>query len=41
MTREEFKSRFAASPIRRTKWEGLLRNIRIALGADQKSGPAV
>ncbi|MBP1654873.1 MAG: tRNA epoxyqueuosine(34) reductase QueG [Bacteroidetes bacterium] len=28
MSREEFQRKFAGSPIRRAKWEGLLRNIR-------------
>jgi epoxyqueuosine reductase len=32
MSREEFSKRFAGSPIRRAKWEGLLRNIRAVLG---------
>jgi epoxyqueuosine reductase len=29
MTEEGFRERFAGSPIRRAKWEGLLRNVRI------------
>jgi len=32
MSREEFQRKFAGSPIRRAKWEGLLRNIRGVLG---------
>jgi epoxyqueuosine reductase len=40
MTPEEFGIRFSASPVRRAKWEGLMRNIRIVLegnGIVQKS----
>ena len=33
MSREAFQTRFRGSPIRRTKWEGLMRNIRIVLEA--------
>ncbi len=29
MTEEGFREKFAGSPIRRAKWEGLLRNVRI------------
>ncbi len=28
LTKEEFKDRFRKSPIKRTKWEGLMRNVR-------------
>jgi epoxyqueuosine reductase len=31
MGREEFNARFAASPVRRARWEGLLRNVRFVL----------
>jgi len=31
MTREEFSARFRGSPVKRAKWEGLLRNIGIVL----------
>jgi epoxyqueuosine reductase QueG len=32
MSQEEFRHRFAGSPLRRAKWEGLLRNIGDVLG---------
>lgn len=31
MTREEFVVRFKKSPIRRARWEGFMRNVRVAL----------
>jgi epoxyqueuosine reductase QueG len=33
MTEEEFRGRFKGSPMKRTKRDGLLRNVRIALDA--------
>lgn len=39
MTAEEFESRFAGSPVRRTKVEGLRRNVRIALGRPSGGNP--
>jgi epoxyqueuosine reductase len=35
MSREDFASKFHESPIKRTKWEGLMRNIRIVLAHRQ------
>ncbi|HXX65307.1 MAG TPA: tRNA epoxyqueuosine(34) reductase QueG, partial [Bacteroidota bacterium] len=32
MDRAQFSERFRKSPVKRAKWEGLLRNIRIVLG---------
>jgi len=32
LSEEEFRQNFRASPIKRTKWRGLLRNACIALG---------
>ncbi len=31
MSEEEFRDNFAGSPVRRAKWEGLMRNIRIVI----------
>lgn len=39
MTPEEFKARFAGSPVRRAKWEGLMRNIRIVQEENGASSP--
>lgn len=40
MDRAEFSARFRKSPMKRTKWEGLLRNIRIVLGfSDPQPSP--
>ncbi len=32
MSKEEFRAKFAGSPVRRAKWEGLMRNIQIVKG---------
>jgi epoxyqueuosine reductase len=32
LTREEFREIFRGSPVKRTKWQGLVRNACIALG---------
>jgi epoxyqueuosine reductase len=32
MTAEEFRTRFRQTPLWRTKWRGLLRNIAVAMG---------
>ncbi len=32
MTEDEFKARFRKSPVKRTKWAGLRRNVAVALG---------
>jgi epoxyqueuosine reductase len=43
LTEEEFRTRFRASPIKRTKRRGLLRNVCVALGnsGDQRAVPAL
>lgn len=37
MTREEFSRKFAQSPVKRAKWEGLMRNIGIVRGRPPSS----
>jgi epoxyqueuosine reductase len=32
LTREDFKRLFRGSPVERTKWRGLMRNVAIAMG---------
>jgi epoxyqueuosine reductase len=32
LTREEFRQIFRGSPVERTKWRGLMRNVAIAMG---------
>ena len=39
MSEEEFDLRFRGSPVRRTKHGGLIRNIRVVLGADEVRDP--
>ncbi len=43
MTEEEFRERFAGSPIRRAKYAGMLRNACVALGniGDERAVPAL
>ncbi len=40
MSRESFQANFAGSPIRRAKWDGLMRNIRIVLENEGETPPA-
>jgi epoxyqueuosine reductase len=42
LTEEEFRQRFRGSPIKRTKWRGLIRNACIAMGnVDAEGHPEV
>ena len=38
LTPEEFRERFRGSPIKRTKWRGLVRNACVALGNSKDAG---
>ena len=40
MTADEFPGRFAGSPIKRARWEGLMRNIRIVLEGNGRTASA-
>ncbi len=38
MTPEDFRREFRRSPVKRTKWRGLMRNVAVALGNSQNRG---
>ncbi len=33
MTEDEFRAQFKGSPVKRTKWGGLMRNVAVALAS--------